>query len=55
MHSKTPLVENAWLKLDPAEDTDATPVKKGGPCRRFWAVLGTTVSPSAHSRVARPS
>jgi hypothetical protein len=27
MHSKTPLVENAWLKLDPAEDTDATPVK----------------------------
>jgi hypothetical protein len=34
--------ESAWLDLDPAEDTDATPIKRGGPCRRFWAVPSPT-------------
>jgi hypothetical protein len=34
--------ESAWLDLDPAEDTDATPIKRGGPCHRFWAVPSPT-------------
>ena len=24
--------ESAWLELEPADDTDATPIKRGGPC-----------------------
>ncbi len=34
--------ESAWLDLDPAEDTDATPIKRGGPCHRSWAVPSRT-------------
>jgi hypothetical protein len=34
--------ESAWLDLDPAEDTDATPIKRGGPCHRFWVVPSPT-------------
>ena len=40
--------EQAWLELDPAEETDAMPPIS-------WAVLCPTVSPSARSRVAKPS
>ena len=46
--------ESAWLDLDPAEDTDATPIKRGGPCPRSWAVPSPTGSPSARSRGERP-
>jgi hypothetical protein len=46
--------ESAWLDLDPAEDTDATPIKRGGPCPRSWAVPPPTGSPSARSRGERP-
>jgi hypothetical protein len=34
--------ESAWLNLYPAEDTDATPIKRGGPGPRFWAVPSRT-------------
>ena len=34
--------ESAWLDLDPAEDTDATPIKRGGPCHRSWAAPSPT-------------
>jgi len=34
--------EFAWLDLDPAEDTDAMPIKRGGPCPRSWAVPSPT-------------
>ena len=47
--------ESAWLDLDPAEDTDATPIKRGGPCLISWAVSSPTGSPSARNRVARLS
>jgi len=43
----------AWLDLTPAEDTDATPIKSGGPCPRSWAVPSPTGSPSARSSCGR--
>ena len=46
--------ESAWLDLDPAEDTDATPIKRGGPCPRSRAVPSPTGLPSARSRGERP-
>ena len=44
--------ESAWLDLDPAEDTDATPIKRGGPCPRTWVVPPHIESPLAHSKGA---
>jgi hypothetical protein len=47
--------ESAWLDLDPAEDTDATPIKRGGPCPRFWVVPSRIESPLVPSKGERPS
>ena len=47
--------ESVWLELDPADDTDATPIKRGGPCLTFWVVLCLIGSRSARNRVARLS
>ena len=48
-------IESAWLELEPADDTDATPIKRGGPCLISWVVPCLIGSPSARNRVARPS
>ena len=47
--------ESAWLELDPTDEADATPIKRGGPCLIFWAVPRLIGSPSARNRAAKPS
>ena len=47
--------EQAWLELDPADDTDATPIKRGGPCPTSWAVPCLTGSLSAPSKAKKRS
>ena len=47
--------ESAWLTLEAADDTDATPIKRGGPCLISLAVLCPTGSPSARNRDVKRS
>jgi hypothetical protein len=47
--------EQAWLDLDPADDTDATPDKAGWALPHLGVALCLTALPPAHNRVKRPS